>query len=114
MYFVFFCLRAKVGYDKIPDEEYSVDFITQGAPSEKKMTFCRNHKFFEKHSLPYGYFNGKKIHNKDNVKTKKASDREKAIYIQNQYFGSYGNQTEFHQLKQLKKLEKILKMKKNF
>ena len=57
-------------------------FLLHKTISKEYMTFCKFHKFCEMFILPYGCLNGKEtIPKKGNLNTKKASDREKRIYL---------------------------------
>ena len=83
-YILFFFLRVKIDFDKIPQKEDYTVFITQKTSSKENMNVSKTHNFCFTSNLPYGYPIGKKIITfTDEWNTKRASDREKAIYLYN-------------------------------
>ena len=55
---MFLCLEDKIDYEKIPNKEGYIRFITQGTSSKEKITIVEIHEFCEQCNRPYGYFNG--------------------------------------------------------
>ena len=49
---LYLCSRDKIDYDKIPNKEDYIDFITQGTSSKENMTLGKSQKFGGKNNLP--------------------------------------------------------------